>query len=181
MTRSVPRAFDAPAIVEVLVRYGVDFVLIGGYAANLQGSPYLTNDVDITPATNPDNYARLSAALTELEAKVRAEGTDPLPFNHDAASLAGVMVWNLTTKFGDLDITTTPSGTEGFADLRRDAVSIRLRGVEVRVASLADIVRSKDAAGRNKDRIALPVLRELVAKETKARAELRRRKPPEPL
>jgi hypothetical protein len=173
----VRRKFDAPAIIEVLARHGVDFVMIGGYAANLQGSPYLTNDVDITPATTHDNYERLSAALTELNAKVRVEGTDPLPFSHDATSLSDVAVWNLSTKFGDLDVTTTPSGTQGYADLRRDAVTIRLRGVEVRVASLADIVRSKDAAGRNKDRLVLPVLRELAAEETKARAQARRRKP----
>jgi hypothetical protein len=105
------------------------------------------------------------------------ERTDPRPVSHDATTLSDVAVWNLSTKFGDLDVTTTPSGTQGYADLRRDAVTIRLRGVEVRVASLADIVRSKDAAGRNKDRLVLPVLRELAAEETKARAQARRRKP----
>jgi hypothetical protein len=56
-----------------------------------------------------------------------------------------------------------------------------VRGVDVRVASLADIVRSKDAAGRTKDKLVLPVLRELVAEETKARAAGRQRRPPEPL
>lgn len=53
--------------------------------------------------------------------------------------------------------------------MRRDAVEIDLRGTRVLLASLADIVRSKDAAGRDKDRRALPVLRELLARQTKAR------------
>ena len=51
----------------------------------------------------------------------------------------------------------------------------------LRRAAVADIVRSKDAAGRNKDRRVLPVLRDLVAENTRRRAEARRRKPPEPL
>ena len=94
-----------------------------------------------------------------------AELDEPLPFHHDATSLAAGRIWNLTTKHGDLDITFVPSGTTGFADLTRDAETIVLRGTEVRLASLADIVRSKEAAGRDKDRRALPVLRELLARQ----------------
>lgn len=162
--------FRGEAILAVLRRHDVAFVLIGGFAAVARGSPIPTNDVDITPEQNPGNFARLSAALHELEAKVRVEGQDPLPFSHSAESLAAGSTWNLTTTFGDLDISLTPSGTFGYDDLRRDAVEIELRGVPVLLASLADIVRSKGAAGRDKDRRALPVLRELLAKETRARA-----------
>jgi len=159
-----PPEFDGPAIVEVLSRHGVNFVLIGGFAAGIQGSPLLTTDVDVVPATDRDNWSRLSAALTELDAKVRAvELDEPLPFSHDADSLAASRTWNLTTKYGDLDITQVPAGTEGYDDLKRDSIEIELRGVRICIASLADIVRSKQAAGRDKDLLALPVLRELVA------------------
>jgi len=144
--------FRGDAILEVLGRHEVAFVLIGGYAAVVHGSPFLTNDVDITPQADPANFARLSAALTELEAKVRVAGQEPLPFSHDAESLAAAGIWNLTTKHGDLDISVVPSGTRGYDDLRRDAVEITLRGTPVLLASLADIVRSKGAAGRDKDR-----------------------------
>ena len=161
--------FDGVAILEVLARHGVQFVIVGGFAAVAQGSPIPTIDVDIVPATDRDNYVRLSAALLELDAKVRAAGVEPLPFEHDADSLAAVQMWNLTTKYGDLDITAQPSGTEGYDDLRRDAFDITLRGVTVQLASLADIVRSKEAAGRDKDRRALPVLRELVARQLRER------------
>ena len=173
----VRRRFDGAAIVAVLRRYGVAFVVIGGFAAIAQGSPFPTADVDVVPEQSSANYERLSAALFELEAKVRAEGIEPLPFDHDARSLQDARIWNLTTKYGDLDITAMPSGTEGYEDLKRDAVRIELRGVEVGMASLADIVRSKEAAGRDKDRRALPVLRELVARQTLERAESRRRGP----
>ena len=158
--------FDGPAILEVLTRHGVDCVLIGGFAAIVHGSPLLTNDVDVVPDPAAPNLGRLSTALYELDAKVRAAELDePLPFHHDATSLAAGRIWNLTTKYGDLDITFVPSGTTGFADLTRDAETVVLRGTEIRLASLADIVRSKEAAGRDKDRRALPVLRELLARQ----------------
>ena len=151
-------------VMEVLAKYQVQCIYIGGAAAALQGSPLPTEDVDIVPAGDRENWARLSAALTDLDAKVRAvELDEPLPFGHDADSLAASRIWNLTTKYGDLDITQMPAGTQGYDDLKRDAVDMQVLGVHIRVASLADIVRSKEAAGRDKDRRALPVLRELVA------------------
>lgn len=168
--------FRGSAILDVLAQHEVAFVLIGGFAAVVHGSPMLTNDVDITPRTDHENLARLSRALTELDARVRAEGEEPLPFSHDAESLAAGQVWNLTTRHGDLDIALTPSGTRGYDDLRRDAVEVEIHGTRVLLASLADIVRSKGAAGRDKDRRALPVLRELLARQTRARAG---RPPPE--
>jgi len=167
----VPADFDGPAILDVLARHHVRFIVIGGFAAVAQGSPIPTSDIDIVPALDRENYTRLSSALAELEAKVRAEGVEPLPFSSDADSLAAVRVWNLTTKFGDLDITVEPAGTQGYDDLRRDAIVIEFRGAAIHLASLADIVRSKEAAGRDKDRRALPVLRELVARQLRERRE----------
>ena len=78
-------------------------------------------------------------------------------------SLARVRVWNLQTDLGDLDLTFEPSGTHGFEDLRRDAVVMHLRSGDVTVASLADVVRSKEAADRPRDRAALPGLRSLLS------------------
>jgi hypothetical protein len=161
--------FAPEKILRVLAKHQVECVLVGGFAAYLQGSPIPTEDIDLVPATDRDNFARLSRALKELRARVRAEGVEPLPFDHDADSLAAARIWNLTTRYGDLDITLEPSGTRGYDDLRREAIEISLRGVTVKLASLADIVRSKEAAGRDKDRRALPVLRELVARQLRER------------
>jgi hypothetical protein len=65
--------------------------------------------------------------------------------------------------FGRLDIAFEPSGTAGYADVARDAVHLTILGAEVDVASLADVIRSKEAAGREKDRLVLPVLRRIQA------------------
>ena len=70
-------------------------------------------------------------------------------------------MWNLVTDLGRLDIAFEPSGTQGYADVARDAVHLTILGTEVDVASLADVIRSKEAAGRDKDRLVLPVLRRI--------------------
>jgi predicted nucleotidyltransferase len=156
---------DAEAILAVLEKHGVRFVLIGGLAAIVHGSPFPTEDLDLTPEASGENLTRLSDALRELEAKVRAAELDEAPpFNHDATSLGAVRVWNLVTPHGVLDISFVPTGTEGYTDLARDAVDTPIFGSMVKVASLADVIRSKQAANRNKDQRVLPTLREILAR-----------------
>ena len=155
--------FDPAPILAALNARGVRFVLIGGLAATIHGSPYVTTDVDITPADDNDNLSRLSAALHDLEARRRTEGTpEGLAFDHDGPSLGRARIWNLATPHGALDIAFVPTGTAGFDDVARDATTIEILGVLVRVASLADVVRSKAAAGREKDQLQLPLLRRLL-------------------
>ncbi|MEX2421867.1 MAG: hypothetical protein WD670_08645 [Actinomycetota bacterium] len=150
-------------LLAVLHEHGVRFVLIGGFAAVIHGSPYVTTDVDVVPERTEDNLGRLSSALDAMHARVwTAAEPEGLPFGHDARSLLDVKVWNLVTDHGRLDLTFVPSGTTGYDDLARDAVQLSILGVEVDVASLADVIRSKEAAGREKDRLVLPVLRRLL-------------------
>ena len=155
--------FRPHEILATLDRHDIRYVLIGGLAAILYGAPHLTTDVDIVPEEDFRNLERLSDALTELGARIRVAGeVEGVPFGHDAASLARVRIWNLVTDRGNLDIAFVPSGTKGYDDLHRDAATIEVRGIQVPVASLADVIRSKEAAGRERDRAILPVLRELL-------------------
>lgn len=139
-------------------------MVIGGIAARLRGAPLLTQDVDITPSTERHNLERLALALEELDARLRtASEPEGVRFPFDPRWLEAATVWTLTTKHGDLDLAVSPAGTEGYQDLIKDAdlmtVAVGPR-LEVMVASLADVIRSKEAAGRNKDRAALPLLRQ---------------------
>ena len=80
--------FVPEEILRILNKHEVRYVLIGGLAATFYGSVTPTFDVDITPEMTMVNLARLSAALTELDARIRVEGVpDGLPFSHDATSL----------------------------------------------------------------------------------------------
>jgi len=85
-----------------------------------------------------------------------------VPFSVDPKALAGSRSWNLVTDLGLLDISFEPSGTHGWADLDREATEEELAdALVVRVASLDDVIRSKQAAGRPKDLAVLPALRAL--------------------
>jgi len=141
----------------------VRFVVIGGLAAALHGSSQVTFDIDIVPDSELGNLARLSKTLTAVEAKIRAsDAAGDITFQPDAASLLRAEILNLQTRYGDLDLVMRPAGTSGYEDLDRDAQTIKLGRVQVRVASLADVIRSKEAAGREKDRATLPALRRLL-------------------
>lgn len=155
---------DLRKMLAVLDEHKVTYILIGGLAAVYHGSPFPTEDADITPQNDRANLTRLAAALRQLNARVRTESElEGLPFACDADSLAAVSTWNLTTDAGDLDLSFEPSGTRGYQDLRRDAAAARLYGVTVHIASLNDVIRSKQAANRPKDQRVLPTLREILA------------------
>ena len=158
--------FAPERILSILHEHGVRCVLMGGFAAVVYGSPFVTTDVDIVPAGDEENVGRLSDALRDLHARVwTASEPDGLPFDHSPASLGAVRVWNLVTDHGRLDITFQPSGTQGYDDVARDAVHLVILGAEVDVASLADVIRSKEAAGRDKDRLVLPTLRRIAEEQ----------------
>ncbi len=69
----MPR-FQPEEILRALERHAVRYIVIGGIAATLHGSPLRTGDLDICPARDRDNLERLAAALAEIRARVRAGG-----------------------------------------------------------------------------------------------------------
>jgi hypothetical protein len=153
---SVPR-FDPLEAFRTMHRYEVRFVVIGGVAARLQGSPMVTNDTDICYERSPENLERLADALRELGAKLRGVDEE-VPFLLDAQTLAAGDHFTFTSSAGALDCLGTPSGVDGFDALARDAVSVDLGEITVAVASVDDLIRMKRAAGRPKDLIEVEVL-----------------------
>ena len=94
-----------------------------------------------------------------MRARVRTEAeADGVRFSVDADFLRRTQLVNLTTRYGDFDIAFQPAGSSGYEDLVGDAIELEIDGTVVRVASLADIIRSKEIANRPKDRATLPIL-----------------------
>jgi len=155
-------AFDPARMIATLARHHVDFVLIGGLAGALHGSPAATNDADICPARTSENLARLAAALVELDARIRVD-SEPggVPFDRSAEFLDVMEILNTTTSAGDLDIAYMPAGTGGYDELAERAVEFDIGEVLVRVAALDDIIHSKRTANRPKDLATLPLLEAL--------------------
>lgn len=149
------------AIVGALNRNQVRYVVIGAYAAIAQQAPIpATRDIDFTPEASQENLARLSLALRDLSARIRTEAVpEGLPFGHDAASLGAAETWNLVCADGEFDISFHPSGfADGYPQLVVNAHRIRVGEEEVVIADLADVIRSKESAGRPKDLRVLPLL-----------------------
>src|SRR5207245_5434624 len=110
--------FDPEAMLRILADHSVQYVLIGGLAAPLHGSPLRTGDADICPSRRGENLTRLAAALRTMDARIRSpDAPAGLPFACDASFFRNVELVNLTTQFGDLDVAFVPAGTAGYDDL----------------------------------------------------------------
>lgn len=139
-----PPPLDAPAILAVLDAHRVQYVIVGGYAAQLHGSTRVTTDVDVTPERSNANLTRLAAALRELGGGIRVDDLEEgLPFDTSAEALTGMKTLNLRTPHGDIDLAFEPDGTDGYPDLIRAAEAHDIGAVRVLVATLADVIRSK--------------------------------------
>ncbi|HJU50988.1 MAG TPA: hypothetical protein VJ815_01525 [Acidimicrobiia bacterium] len=154
---TLPR-FDPVRALRTLLEHRVEFVVIGGIAGRLLGSPTVTNDLDICYARNDENHVRMAAALVALNARLRGVDEE-VPFQLDAKTIANGDSFTFVTDAGSLDVLGTPSGTNGFDDLVRTATAVDLDGVSVNVCDIEDLLRMKRASGRAKDLIEVEVLK----------------------
>jgi len=143
---------DADALLGPLSRHGVDFVIIGGLAGLIHGSAYPTYDIDIAYSRESGNLERLASALGEMGVTLRGAPAD-LPFKPDLATLTAGANFTFETPHGNFDILGHDAGISGYEDLRREAVSERIDGIEVKVASIDHLIAMKRAANRTKDRL----------------------------
>jgi hypothetical protein len=157
----MPAPLDPDCLFRTLDAHAVDYVLVGGLAAVLHGSTAMTNDADIVPAGDDQNLERLAGALRDLEARLRVADGPAVEFDPHPALLRSVAMLNMTTRCGDLDLTYHPAALDDYDRLRAGSHDFDLAGCRVHVAALADIIRSKEAADRPKDRATLPILRAL--------------------
>lgn len=150
--------FDPRVLLGALAEHGVEFVVIGQMAALLHGHPETTFDLDVVPRQDIDNAERLIEALRGQEAVLVVEGerTD----GPDERQLLG---WNLVREYdtaaGPIDVVPFAIGVGDFDTLSARAADVVIDGHRVLVASLDDVIASKEAAARPKDLRQLPALR----------------------
>ena len=141
---------NAEELLRRLTARGVDFVVIGGIAAVLWGSPRQTFDLDISFALDEGNLEALGSVLVEVGAKLSGV-QEEVPFVPDARTLRHVQHLTLTTNIGDIDLLADPACGPGYETLRRRAARVDIGGLNILIASLEDLISMKQAAGRKKD------------------------------
>jgi hypothetical protein len=164
---------QAGELIRLLDRHGVRYVVVGGLAATVHGATRVTFDIDLVPEWTDANLEHLASALREARAELVApEAPEPVAFSIDARSLRQffrkVSTWR--TRLGDIDVVVgTPTATKGvlarYEALASRAAEQEAFGVTILVASLDDIIESKEALARESDLVALPELHRLRARQ----------------
>ncbi|MCB1033109.1 MAG: hypothetical protein KDD47_04665 [Acidobacteria bacterium] len=156
----MPADFDPARLLAHLVEHELRFIVVGGVAAILHGSPLMTEDLDVVYSTQPENLERLSHALSELKAIYR----DPAGrrIQPDLDRLVSIKTHLLKTEFGSLDLLKTIGPDLGYHELLEKSAPVEVEGVQVHVVDLEQLIEAKELAGRPKDRIGVLYLRELL-------------------
>ena len=150
-------------LIEELVAHRVDFIVVGGVAAVIEGAPVSTFDLDVLVRFEPDNLERLVAALDDLDTTyVDPAGRVIRPaverFGTDGQHL-------FRTRHGRLDVLSSIGNGSRYEDLI-DHTNLRLvAGSNITVLELQETIRSKEEANRPKDRAVLEILRRTLAEQ----------------
>ena len=152
---------DFEALILRLDAEGVRYILIGGFAGTVLGSPRVTVDLDVVYGRDDDNLDRLVRALSPLSPYLR--GAPPgLPFAFDADTLRRGLNFTLTTTAGDLDLLAEVTGGGGYEALAARSSTVSVFNRPVRVVTLPTLIHLKRAAGRPKDLEAIAELEALM-------------------
>ncbi len=155
---------DFRALLRHLVEGEVRFILVGGFAGTLLGSPRITIDLDVVYARDAENLQRLVTALAPLSPYLR--GAPPgLPFSLDVPTLERGLNFTLTTKAGDLDLLGEIAGGGTYDRLLPYSHALHVFDLDVTVVTLSRLIYLKRAAGRPKDLEAIAELELLQARQ----------------
>jgi hypothetical protein len=162
---SKPRFLE---ILRTLARHKVDFIVVGGISAVLQGAPVTTFDLDVLHARDPENIRQLLTALGELDAVYRAQPERQLRPASSHPDGPGHQL--LLTKFGPLDVLGMIGKSRTWDDLVSHCGTMEIDpGTIVRVLDLETLIAVKEELGSPKDVAVLPVLREALKEQKSGR------------
>jgi len=153
-------SFDPIRILQQLSADGVEFVLIGGIAGRVHGSPTVTNDLDVCYRRTKANCERLANTLREFGARLR-DFPPSVPSPIDARSIWQGHNFTFVTEAGFFDCLASPEqgAATGYDELAKNAQTVTIADAQVLVCSVEDLIRMKQAAGRAKDLIEVEVLK----------------------
>ena len=141
---------EIPELILRLNSAEVEFVIVGGVAANLHGSPLLTGDLDICCPMTPQNMQRFINAIGSLNPvwfDLRR-----IPLSRDPVELAKFRMMLLLTDLGRLDVLKEVTPIGEFEAVVAESQMFDVGGTPTRVLNIDALIRAKTAAGRDKDK-----------------------------
>jgi predicted nucleotidyltransferase len=157
---------DVEKLLKALHQEKIEFVIIGGIAAVLQGSAYVTADLDLCYSRKRENLEKLARALAPFHPSLRAV-PEPVPFQLDLSALRSGMKFTLTTDVGDLDILAEVTGMGNYEQVLAFSEEMEIFGISCKVLTLEGLIKAKRAAKRAKD-LRLPPELEALLEMSKA-------------
>jgi hypothetical protein len=158
LVRESPQALDLSALLEGLCEAGIDFIVVGGLAAVIQGAPITTFDLDIVHRQTEENIQKLLAFLKSIDACLRRPDDKIIEPRAKDLEAKGHLL--LKTKYGPLDLLAFIEKGHGFADLLANTTEIDFHGHKLSVLHLETIVELKRDSNDPRDRQRLPVYEE---------------------
>lgn len=154
------------ATLRALRENQVEFILVGGLAAVLNGAPIQTYDVDLVYSREPANIERLLAVLALMDAIFRIQPERRL--RPTASHLAASGHLNLLTRYGPLDLLATIGQDLAYDDLLSHSAEMDIgEGLRIPVLDLETLIAIKEQLGGEKDVAMLPILRQTLIEARK--------------
>jgi predicted nucleotidyltransferase len=154
-------SFDPARIFVTLDRHGVDYLTIGAWAVIAHGYVRATADIDFIARLDSENMVRLAAALSELNARLRGVDADKLGIDPtDPEVLANGASFTMDTDAGPLDFLNDVPGAVDYDQMWSRARRADAGGVAVWVVGYEDLIRMKEASGRDQDLLDIRQLRQ---------------------
>ena len=156
---------DFNRLLHRLADSGLEFVIIGGFAAITHGSSLMTRDLDICVLLTNDTVEKLRSILGDWHPRHRMT-PQKLSFL-EVPKTGPIQNLYLETDFGIVDILSNVLGLGDFTRVRSAAEAFAIGGRTYQVISLEDLITAKEAVGREKDLLAVKELRAIAAKRAR--------------
>ncbi len=162
---SKSRIANLSNLLEGLSEAGVEFILVGGLAAVVQGAPVTTMDIDIVHNQTDENIKKLLKFLKSSGAYYRRPDDKIIEPKEQDLSAKGHALFS--TYNGPLDVLAIIEKRLGYKELLPDSVEIGFRGYKIRVLRLEKLIELKRDSKYPKDRYRLPILEKTLQQKLK--------------
>ncbi|MGH9407760.1 MAG: hypothetical protein ACRD3D_18210 [Terriglobia bacterium] len=149
---------DFLAILSSLAERQVEFIVVGGVSAVLQGAPIATFDLDVVHSLSSENVRKLLVTLEALNASCRTPGSRNV--KPEPSHLSSSRHQLLMTRFGPLDLLGSIGRDRRYNDLLADSLAMEIgSGLQVQVLDLSTVIETKEETAHEKDTAVLAILR----------------------